>query len=204
MGYAKGDCMTQKFAVKISDNAHIYIHNDLANAADYLKRKIEERSRNNDRDGIGLEIMACLIMIAFAFEAQINFLGFKVDKNWEERKPYLYKLERVARKLNVQDDFTTRPYSTIKILKEFRDMLAHGKPTEIQGEKNLVLTREELERRNILRAAWEDYLNEEFLRRSYDDTESIWRSLLEASGLNILDTITSGGSTVQIIESVDR
>jgi len=195
--------MSKKFEVKIKDDAHIYIHNTLENAAYWLKEKIEDRINKGDRDGIGLEIMACLVMIAFAFEAKINFLGFKVFNSWEERQPYLKKFERVAKKLAVEVDYKTAPHSTVKELKEFRDTLAHGKPVEIKGEKNLVLTEEELSKRNILKAEWEGMVNEEFLRRCYDDTEKIWKSFFEKSGLNIIDTITSGSSTTQIIEQLD-
>jgi hypothetical protein len=196
--------MAENFAVKIRDNAHIYIHNTLENAAWYLKEKIEARIRANDRDGIGLEIMACLIMIAFSFEAKINFLGFKAfGDQWGEGRPYLHKVKRVSRKLGVQIDCDARPYLTVRDLKRFRDTVAHGKPAEIRGEKDVTITREELERRNILKADWEKSLNEEFLRRAYDDTEELWKDLFDASGLKIIDTITGGESTIEIIESVD-
>jgi hypothetical protein len=107
----------------------------------------------------------------FRFEAQVNFLGYKLDEKWAERKPYLVKVERIARKLRVPLDETSRPYSTVKTLKSFRDTLAHGKPQIINGEKKLVLTREELANRSILKADWESYLTEDFLRQSYNDTD---------------------------------
>ena len=75
-------------------------------------------------------------------------------------------------------------------------------PSEIKDEKNVVLTEEELKKRNILKADWHDRVNEEFLRRSYDDTEAIWKSFFHKSGLNIIDTLTSSDSTIQIIEQV--
>jgi hypothetical protein len=192
--------MQQKRPVKIKDDAHIFIHNDLDNAAHFLKGKIEERIKKGDRDGIGLEIMACLVMIAFAFEARSNFLGVKVFDRWDERQPHLKKVKRIANKLDEQINWTARPYLTVKELKEFRDTLAHGKPLEIQGEKNIVLTDEEIKKRNILKADWQNYTNEDFLKRSYEDTETIWKALLAAAGLNIMDTLTSGDSTVEIIE----
>jgi hypothetical protein len=129
--------VAEKFIAKIRKDMRLYIHNDLMNAADYLKRRIDERSKKGDRDGIGLDIMACLTIIAFSFEAQMNFLGFKLIQKWEERKPYLYKFQRVAKRLNVTVDYNSRPHSTVKELKEFRDTLAHGKPEEIKGEKEL-------------------------------------------------------------------
>ena len=105
-------------------------------------------------------------------------------------------------KLNVHIDYEAQPHSTVKELKIFCDTLAHGKPSEIKDEKNLVLTEDELKKRNILKADWHDRVNEEFLWRSYDDTEAIWKSFFQKSGLNIIDTLTSGDSTIQIIEQV--
>jgi hypothetical protein len=193
----------EKFVVKIQKDVRIYIHNDLMNAANFLKGKIDEQRKEGDGDGLGLETMARLTIIAFAFEAQMNFLGFKLISNWEERKPYLVKFERVAKKLNVKVDYESRPHSTVKKLKEFRDTLAHGKPKEIKGESEEIITREELERRDLLKAEWQNSLTEEFLDRAYDDTEDIWREFLKESGLSVIDTITSGQQTVQVIKALD-
>jgi hypothetical protein len=55
---------------KINKDVGLYVHNDLMNAADFLKRRIDKRIEEGDRDGIGLDIMACLTIMAFAFEAQ--------------------------------------------------------------------------------------------------------------------------------------
>src|ERR1700686_2956722 len=145
----------EKFAVKIRDNAHIYIHNTLQNTAWFLKEEIDNLIKEKG-EAIGLKIMACLVMLAFAFEARINFLGFKAyGEKWEERRPYLDKVKRIARKLGVKLSHESRPYLTIKELKQFRDTMAHGKPAEIRGEKSVTITAEELERRNILKADWE-------------------------------------------------
>lgn len=193
----------EKVVVKIRKDMRIYIHNDLMNSADFLKRKIDERIKKGNSDGIGLEIMTCLTIIAFAFEAQMNFLGFKLKENWKERKPYLYKFERIAKKLDAKVDYDSRPHSTVKKLKEFRDTLAHGKPKEIKGETEEIITREEMERRDLLKAEWQDSLTQEFLAQAYDDTESIWREFLKSSGLSIIDTVTSGERTVQVIKPVE-
>lgn len=169
----------EKFVVKIRKDMRIYIHNDLMNAADHLKRKIDERIKNGDRDGIGLDIMACLTIMAFAFEAQIKFLGHKLIENWEERKPYLVKFEKVTKKTEHRGRLQlTAAFHGKKELKEFRDTPAHGKPQEIKGEKEETIAREELERRNLLKAEWHNSLTEDFLTRAHDDTEAIWRKLL--------------------------
>ena len=188
--------MAEKFAVKIRDNAHIYIHNTLENAAWYLKEKIEARIRANDRDGIGLEIMACLIMIAFSFEAKVNFLGFKAfGDQWGEGRPYLHKVKRVSRKSGVRINCDARPYLTVRELKRFRDTVAHGKPAEIRGEKNVTITREELERRNILKADWEKSLNEEYLNSCRRRHRGVVERPFGASGLKIIETTATQGRT---------
>ena len=149
------------------------------------------------------EISGLRSILAFAFEASINFLGFKAyGENWGENRPYLHKVKRIARKLGVPINWESRPFSTIKELKRFRDTVAHGKPVEIRGEKEVTITEDELKRRNILKADWEKLLNEEFLHRCYNDTEEVWKSLFGASGLKLIDTITSGESTIEIIENV--
>jgi hypothetical protein len=95
----------EEFAVKIRDNAHIYIHNTLQNAAWFLKQEIENLIKENG-DGIGLKIMPCLVMLAFAFEARVNFLGHKAyGESWQEKQPYLQKVKRIARKLGMQLNF---------------------------------------------------------------------------------------------------
>jgi hypothetical protein len=85
-------------------------------------------------------------------------------------------------------------------LKEFRDTLAHGKPKEIKSETEETITREELGRRNLLKSEWEARLTQDFLARAYEDGEAIWRQFLASSGLSIIDTITSGEETVQVMK----
>jgi hypothetical protein len=114
----------------------------------------------------------------------------------------LCKFQRVAKRLGVTIEYETQPHSTVKEVKAFRDTIAHGKPHVINEEKELVLTEEELNKRNILKAEWERNLTGDFLRRAYDDLERIWKDLFKKSGLNILETVTSGESTTQVIERV--
>lgn len=64
-----------KMRVRLQARRDIYVHNDIANAAHYFKTRIEERVSNNDRTGVGLEMVTALTMLAFAVEARFNFLG---------------------------------------------------------------------------------------------------------------------------------
>jgi len=182
-----------KFLAKAKVDKRIYVHNDLENAAFYFAKRVEERSKKDDREGIGLEMMACLIMLAFAAEAQFNFLGFKLIKEWKEKEPALVKVHAVLKELKVDNDLKARPYKTIHELKDLRDMLAHGKPQEIQLEETVVATEEELSKKGALTHDYEQFLTEAFVAQACEDVDAIWKDLLKRADLKITDTITSGG-----------
>ena len=76
------------------------MHNDLSNAAFHFKEQIERKLNTDDRKGIAFEYMACLVMLAFTFEAKINFLGHKLIKPWKERQPFNDKISEVLKHLN--------------------------------------------------------------------------------------------------------
>ena len=128
---------------------HIYIHNDIGNAAFYFKNRVDERIAKGDRDGVGLEIMAGLTLLAFEVEARFNFLGAKLMADWNERAPAIEKVERVGAHLGVAPDFSLRPYFSIAKLKDFRDTLAHGKPEDKIFDEEVVATAEELEEMGV-------------------------------------------------------
>ncbi len=172
---------------------NLYIHNDIDQSAFYFRQRIEERAAKDDRDGIGQEMMACLILLTFSVEAKFNFLGHKLIDGWKEREPFLKKVKAVRKHLGVNSSFKERPYEAIKVLKEFRDTLAHGKPDEVEWEGDITATEKEIQEQGRLRAGYEAFLKEEFVFQAYDDVEAIWKDLIERSGLNIADTITQGG-----------
>lgn len=193
----------QKVKVKIHQKRQINILNDLSNAAYYLHDNIQARSKKGDREGIGLEIMACLALQAFAIEAKINFLGAKLVKNWNERRDLKRKIKCVSKALGKQSDFGNRPYKTIGELVNFRNMVAHGKPKIVDREEIVTLTHEELEALPLLSSDLEEFTTEKFLARVDEDIDAIWKQLLEASKLEIFDTLTHGSTSVTFIENVN-
>ena len=62
-----------KIKVHLKAHRHIYIHNDIGNATFYFKNRVDERIAKDDRDGVGLEIIAGLTLLAFEVEARFNF-----------------------------------------------------------------------------------------------------------------------------------
>lgn len=195
-----------KIKVRLQAHRHIYIHNNLANAAFHFKARVEKSLAQGKREGVGLEIMAGLTMLAFASEARVNFLGDRLFPDWKkkERDPALEKVEEVCRHLGVTPDFDLRPYASIKALRDFRNTLAHGKPAHIYVDQEIVATPDELDQRDLLHADWEGYLDKDFLATAYDDVNTIWKDLLTRSGLEVFDTLTHGGSSMEFIEHVNE
>jgi hypothetical protein len=87
-----------KIKVRLKAQRRIYIHNDIGNAAFYFKNRVSERLAKDDREGVGLEIIAGLTLLAFEVEARFNFLGAKLISNWEEREPAILKVKRVCKR----------------------------------------------------------------------------------------------------------
>ncbi|QRM39468.1 hypothetical protein F3X89_17390 [Rhizobium rhizogenes] len=132
--------MNKKIKVRLQQNRYVLIHNDLANTGFYFRKRIEKRLATDDREGISLEMMACLTMMAFAIEARFNFLGAELIPDWEEREAWKKKIKRVAKHLGIQADFGKRPFKTLGLLQEFRDTFAHGKPEVLKFDKEIITT----------------------------------------------------------------
>ncbi|WP_428428659.1 hypothetical protein [Pararhizobium sp.] len=192
-----------KMKVRVQQQKQILVHNDLSNAGYYFYKRIGERLKMDDREGVGLEMMACLTMLAFSIEAKANFLGWKLSpKKWNEGKTTKEKLKSVAKQLGVAIDFGKRPYSTVTSLKAFRDEIAHGKPIERFADDVKVIESEDLDRHDPLTPDWDKFLTPEFIDQAYEDVNAIWHDLLGASDLKVYETLTQGSSTFEFIEHV--
>jgi hypothetical protein len=85
-----------KIKVHLKAHRHIYIHNDIGNAAFYFKNRVDERIAKDDGEGVGLEIIAGLTLLAFEVEARFNFLGAKLMADWDEWRPAIKKVKKVC------------------------------------------------------------------------------------------------------------
>lgn len=193
----------EKIRAKHTGYKRIYIHNDLSNAAHYFKEKIEKKLSVADLEGISFEYMACLIMLVFSFEARINFLGSKLIKNWKERQPFKDKINNVLTNLKINPDYQRRPYSSIKPLKEFRELIAHGKPVEVEFDEEIEIAPDMMDRKIDLSSEWVIYCNHEFVFNAREDTNKIWNELLKKSKIELHKTITHGRSRLTFDEGSD-
>lgn len=191
----------EKIRARHQGNKNIYVHNDLINAAHHFIEQIETKLKSDDRNGINFEYMACLTMLAFTFEAKINFLGHKLIKNaWKERQSFNDKVTEVLNYLKVNPDWTIRPYSSVSMLKNFRDLIAHGKPVEIEFDEEVVARKEDIDRRIDLDGEWVRYCEHENVCNTYADIQAIWTELLPLSRLEPFEAITHGSSGLTFIE----
>ena len=184
--------------VRVRHKGHkkVYVHNDLSNGAHHFVERIKERIVQDDRKAIAFDCMACLTLLAFSFEARINFLGFKLVEGWKERKPFNDKVEEVLGCLKLKPDWNSRPYSAISALKSFRDSIAHGKPLELEFDEEIVTKPDEIDRKIDLDGEWMRYCTADEVFEMYADFESIWTGLLAASRLKVFETITHGSSPI--------
>ncbi|TKT71199.1 hypothetical protein YH63_007135 [Afipia massiliensis] len=187
---------------KISKTANLYIHNDLAQAVNHFKDSIDRMEAADDRAGISYEYMACGMMIAFAFEAKINFLGWKLIEGWREFQSWDEKVKLVCEQLGIEPDWGVRPWSSIRAMKRFRDMVAHGKPLVVKHEEVVVMKAEDLNRRVDLTANWEKGCKPHDVNLGYDDLQVVWHRMLKASEIEIFDTMTRGEGAIILLEKI--
>jgi hypothetical protein len=93
---------------------------------------IERKLADGNRDGIAYDYMACAAMIAFAFEANLNFMGYKVIKDWDEWQNWDAKVFSVLKRLEMPVVWTERPLSSMRVMK---DMVALGREIEVQVKR---------------------------------------------------------------------
>lgn len=179
---------------KIDRQAVENIHNDLANASHYFMRRIADRHAADDREGISLEMMAGLTMTAFWIEAGVNYLGSTKVNGWVERESGQKKLVRLLEALSMRPDMTTRPWSVVSRLKNFRDTLAHGKPETLADEQIVVKPFGFANRPEPLESEWVKALTAENVVESYEDTNTIWLEMLNGAGITEIEAASGGSS----------
>ena len=190
-----------KRQVRKTAKKNIFIHNDISNTANCLKKRIEEKDEAGDRQGIALDITACLVMLSFTFESRLKFAGEQRIAGWKERRGFDKKVETLLRALELEPDFRKRPYSSIKELKDFRDTIAHGKPDTIEVDETVDLESEADYDAFDLRGEWERFLTIDFMRQCSEDIDAIWESWLATAGIEVHQTISQGEYSSTLIEA---
>jgi hypothetical protein len=148
-------------------------------------------------------------MIAFAFEANLNFMGNKLFQNgkltaWDEMAKLSKKRDKVFKAIGMAVEEDKRPLSSMMRMKKLRDTLAHGKPAEFKTEEEKEGTREELTKGSVLAADWQEEIKPEIVAECLADLDELWKQMVVASGIPVIETITQGEKTVTFSEVRQR
>lgn len=196
--------MAKRFRARVQETRHIRIHNDLDSAAFYFRNIIEDKVKAGTEDALFFDCMACSTMIAFAFEAYLNFFGAKLVDPWNERQRLSDKIKQVFGALKLAPDWNARPFSSVMAMKDLRDIFAHGKPQTFELDKVVEAEVGELDgKRYDLRPEWEKLCTPDIVLTAYEDLEASWRVMFEASGIEIFDDMDHGEGGLTFIENID-
>jgi hypothetical protein len=195
--------MAQLMKGTAEDTAEVRIHNDLANAAFYFKNIIADK-QNNGGEGITLDCMACATMLAFTWEAYLNFFGGEILKEtWKEEEKLEIKETAVLEKLGIKPDWGKQPYNSVRTLTKIRNWLAHGKPVERTITKQVIKSVEKVTARKVdVSGDWQTLCKPAIVVRAHDDLDTIFKQMLEASGIALLDTFSSGDGSISFTEII--
>jgi hypothetical protein len=200
----------KKIRARVQKSKRVFVHNDLSQAAMYHDDVIQDKLDRGSRDAIMYDGMACAVMVAFTFEANVNFMGFELHNagklpDWKELESFMEKLKKVFGALGIPLELDRRPLKSMERMKSLRDTLAHGKPVYAEYDEVLVGTSEELDLfgGGDLSAGWETECMPEVVKQSREDLDELWKLMVESSGLDLWDTMTTGDGGITFIEHVD-
>lgn len=202
--------MEKKIKARVQKSKRVFVHNDLSQAAMYHNGIIQEKLSKGSRDAIMYDGMACAVMVAFTFEANVNFMGFELNEagklpDWKERESFMEKLKKVFGALGIPVELDKRPLKSMERMKTLRDTLAHGKPVYAEYDEVLIGAPEEIDLfgGGGLSAGWETECKPEVVKQAREDLEDLWKLMIQKSGLNLWDTMTSGDGGITFIAHVD-
>ncbi|MFZ0233467.1 MAG: hypothetical protein WA306_11120 [Candidatus Acidiferrales bacterium] len=141
---------------------------ELSHAADVLMQTAYEYRKGNFYTAL-----SSLLLRAFTFEAYLNHLGERHLKLWEAREQlrWVDKFNKVCKRLNFAPDRSARPYSTLRPLFSFRNLMAHGKSEAIIEE--IEVNSQDADRYPWPRTKWEKFCTLENVVRAKHDITAI-------------------------------
>lgn len=175
--------------------AERFIHNDLSNCAYGFREQVKKQFDEKDTEGVYFPMMGALVFSAFALEAKVNFIGWKVlHGGWPERANLREKIDLLRVILPLDLRWGERPLQTFAKLKKFRDTLAHGKPEIVDQTKTV---QEEPEIWDALKSQWEASVTPDFIDLVHDDIKNFFHLALDAADIDFGATITHGGHSLK-------
>jgi hypothetical protein len=187
------------------------IHNSLKNGAYYYKRRLEQRLEKGDREGINFDIASGLLFLAFSIESVVNFIGEKKVDGWVEgqiscggkkkKQPFDDKKKAVHKAIGFDANSYGDVLTTVKEVKKFRDIMAHGKPEVLEDEKVFELKPDDDSQFGVdLVPKWQTYLDTAKYFEYYDHIMKYIDALMEASGISEFEQRSRGNVKSSVVE----
>lgn len=172
---------------KMPHRITIHPHNDLLNLANFNLEIINKNLKNNEHEGLMLHCMNCIISISFGIEAFINYIGNEKLESWNERANWYAKVKQVCHASGLEYDLANPPLSTMEIMKNIRNDLAHGKSVEKEVE-----IRNSAELKVEMAPPWEQHCNPNFSNMAYEHANQFIKEVSERFGVALFDSLTKG------------
>ena len=120
-------------------------------------------------EGSTLQLQACVVFIAFSFEAYLNHVGAEEIPFWEEiehvsHKQKLKILQQIISDLYI--DQSTRPFQSLRQIFSLRNQLAHGRTKNLD---QTYTTDKPPTHEEMVRVQEWDELTVDDVQRYYDD-----------------------------------
>ena len=152
---------------------------ELSHAADMLMQTAQEHRKGNLYTAL-----SSLLLRAFAFEAYLNHLGERHLNLWDASKQFRWfeKFKKICQRLNFTPDKSARPYSTLRPLFNFRNLMAHGKSETINEEREV--NSQDADKFFWPLTKWEKFCTSENVKKAKQDITAIIRELHKRAGLD--------------------
>lgn len=185
--------MKPKENITIKQENTIFTHSIL-----WLSARQVLKDENNIRPFSDYMYMTAQILIAFCFEAYLNFAGEKMFPFWDdvERIPKMNKLNMICNHLEIDMDFGKEPFQSIKLLWKFRNYMAHARTVTIYDE----WTQSKVKpiEKELPKTDWEKRCTKDVTEKTINDVETVIRLIHEKANISTgsLGAISTGGGKI--------
>jgi hypothetical protein len=141
----------------------------------YFTQNVKDKVEAGVTDALTFDCMAAGTMLAFSFEAYLNFMGARFIGHWNEQADYHTKIDKVFQNLKISPDWSRRPFSSIRAMKKLRDTLAHCQSETVEDEKDVIDKADGQKGKKIdLSGKWERLCSPDMIINAHDDLEEVW------------------------------
>lgn len=152
---------------------------ELSHAANILMQTAQEYKRGNLYTAL-----SSLLLRTFALEAYLNHLGERAFNLWKagELLGWRKKFAKICERLNFTPDKSARPYSTLRPLFNFRNLMAHGRSETIIEEREV--DSQDADKFFWPLTEWEKFCTPENVEQAKQDITAIIRELHKHAGFS--------------------